>query len=483
MRRPTRALGLASVLAIGGLVAGEARADYPAIAPYVGAYGGAVIPLKDWDLGVEKPAAAPNLPKASGMLGARVGLQIVRPLAIEGEFAWIPLRVDRGDTNTAVAYNANVLVHLLSSDWTPYLLAGVGAYQNLTRVRDGGLGRDWDQRAHAGLGLRGLTNGWLAVRAEVRDVITDGTNDGIGNNFEASIGLDGFLTAAPKPVPDRDKDGIDDAADACPDVAGPAATRGCPDADGDGIIDSQDKCPDQRGVEALGGCPDTDADGTADADDVCPKQAGLAEFKGCPDADKDGIADADDRCPMEAGSVALKGCPDRDGDGLTDAEDACPDRSGPVDLKGCPDSDNDGVIDAEDKCPEVPGLKDNQGCLPDAVKKFTGAIKGINFATGKAKLLADSFKVLDSAVKVMKQYPGLRISIEGHTDNVGKSDDNQKLSLDRAEAVKAYFVGQGVAPDRLKTQGLGDAKPLQDNTTAKGKAANRRIEFVPLGHD
>jgi outer membrane protein OmpA-like peptidoglycan-associated protein len=141
------------------------------------------------------------------------------------------------------------------------------------------------------------------------------------------------------------------------------------------------------------------------------------------------------------------------------------------------------VIDSLDKCPDVPGLKEYDGCIPDAVKKFTGAIKGINFKTGSTELMANSSKVLDAAVKIMQDYPTLRLSIEGHTDNVGKSDANQKLSEGRAESVKTYMTGKGIAADRLKSAGFGDTKPVQDNKTAKGKAANRRIEFTPIGHE
>ena len=82
------------------------------------------------------------------------------------------------------------------------------------------------------------------------------------------------------------------------------------DRDKDGIIDKEDNCPDIAGLAALKGCPDKDGDVIADALDACPDKAGLAEFKGCPDSDGDGIADNVDRCPNEKGVASMKGCPE-----------------------------------------------------------------------------------------------------------------------------------------------------------------------------
>jgi outer membrane protein OmpA-like peptidoglycan-associated protein len=149
-------------------------------------------------------------------------------------------------------------------------------------------------------------------------------------------------------------------------------------------------------------------------------------------------------------------------------------------LAGCPDRDNDGVADADDKCPDITGLKDHEGCLPEAVAKFTGAIKGITFETGSAKILKASNKTLDAAVKVMEEYTSLRLRIEGHTDNVGLPENNMTLSQARADSVKAYFVGKGIDAGRLETAGYGDTKPKESNDTKAGKAVNRRIEFTVI---
>ena len=177
---------------------------------------------------------------------------------------------------------------------------------------------------------------------------------------------------------DKDKDGILDVDDRCPNEAGPEKFKGCPDMDGDGVPDIDDKCIDVKGPVELHGCPpaaDRDKDGIPDATDRCPDDKGPVELKGCPDRDGDGVPDIDDRCPDVKGTVELKGClpaADRDNDGVLDANDRCPDDKGPVEYKGCPDRDGDTIPDIEDKCPDVKGKIELQGCLPEADRDKDG---------------------------------------------------------------------------------------------------------------
>lgn len=107
------------------------------------------------------------------------------------------------------------------------------------------------------------------------------------------------------------------------------------------------------------------------------------------------------------------------------------------------------------------------------------ATQGILFATGKADLQPESRPVLKEIAATMKQHGDLRILIEGHTDNVGSAASNLALSDARAAAVKAALVSEyGVDGGRITTQGLGDTKPSVPNTTAAGRAQNRRVEIV-----
>ncbi|MBV6440760.1 MAG: OmpA family protein [Haliscomenobacteraceae bacterium CHB4] len=282
------------------------------------------------------------------------------------------------------------------------------------------------------------------------------------------------------PKADRDKDGIPDIADMCPDKAGPPKQSGCPDTDSDGVIDLKDKCPDLPGDAATGGCPDSDKDGVTDADDACPTKAGEPELKGCPDSDKDGVADHEDACPMEKGSVTAKGCPDADKDGVTDKEDACPEKKGLSANKGCPDTDGDGVFDHEDRCPEIAGVAAAKGC-PEikAEDKATleRAVKQVQFKTGEDKFLPQSYPTLDEVAALMNKYPGYSLTISGHTDNLGGAETNQSLSERRAYACYLYLMRKDVALSRMSYAGYGESRPIATNSTAAGRAQNRRVEF------
>ncbi|MFN0014384.1 MAG: OmpA family protein [Saprospiraceae bacterium] len=284
-------------------------------------------------------------------------------------------------------------------------------------------------------------------------------------------------TAAAIGCPDYDKDGVPDDNDDCPTLAGGAATNGCPDQDEDSVPDKDDQCPDESGT--VKGCPDRDRDGIPDKEDDCPDEAGTV--KGCPDSDSDGVADKMDKCPRESGPASNGGCPlitDRDGDGVNDDKDPCPDAGGP--FNGCPDTDGDSVPDNLDKCVNSPGPTTNFGC-PE-VKKETKerlefATKNVQFETGKTELKSSSFKILDEIVDILKQYPDYKLDIRGHTDNVGDSDRNLSLSTDRAKTCYDYFVYRGIKAERVRSAGFGDTKPIGDNKRTAGRAKNRRVEF------
>jgi len=282
---------------------------------------------------------------------------------------------------------------------------------------------------------------------------------------------------------DCDYDGIPNRLDKCPGTpyGMPVDATGCiTDKDNDGIADNDDACPEMAGPASTKGCPDTDGDEIADKDDSCPFDKGSIEMKGCPDTDSDGIADKDDKCPKEKGKIELNGCPDSDNDGLADFEDRCPELFGPAVLNGCPDTDGDGIADIDDKCPKEAGLSKNLGCpevKKEVLKIFERALTGIQFETGKDVILKTSFPILDQVVKVMKENPSYNLEINGHTDNVGNAQKNMELSNKRAIAVQNYMISKGVEASRMKAQGFGDTMPVADNKTALGKSKNRRVEF------
>jgi len=104
----------------------------------------------------------------------------------------------------------------------------------------------------------------------------------------------------------------------------------------------------------------------------------------------------------------------------------------------------------------------------------------INFETGKADIKPESQSIVNEIVKMLKQNSDIKISIEGHTDNVGSNNSNQVLSENRAAAVMKAIIAKGIAKSRLSSKGWGASKPIADNRTEEGRAKNRRVEIVKL---
>lgn len=228
---------------------------------------------------------------------------------------------------------------------------------------------------------------------------------------------------------------------------------------------------------------DTDGDGVYDDTDKCAETpSGVkTDAMGCPmDSDADGIADYVDACPAIAGLALHKGCKDTDGDGLADPNDRCPEITGALDAKGCPDGDKDGVVDLDDKCPAVAGLVENKGCpkVDDkTLKVLSTALTGLKFETGSAVIKKSSLPVLNKVVEVMKSHSEYKLDIAGHTDKSGDATKNLALSKARAQAAKDYLVSKGIVESNITSDGFGSEVPVADNTTAAGKAKNRRVEF------
>lgn len=256
---------------------------------------------------------------------------------------------------------------------------------------------------------------------------------------------------------------------------------GSGDRDRDGIPDDRDLCPDEPedfdGYNDLDGCPDpdNDGDGIPDADDACPNRA----------EDFDGFQD-EDGCPD----------PDNDGDGIYDGRDQCPDEAedfdGWQDQDGCPDLDNDqdGVLDGEDRCPRTPPNTqvDEFGCevatpeiktavVAPALASTSSIIEGVNFISGSAELTPSSLGILIALAQTLNEDRSLRYEIQGHTDSTGDAAFNRLLSQKRAESVRSSLIQMGIAADRLTAVGYGGEKPVADNTTSGGRAANRRVEL------
>jgi OOP family OmpA-OmpF porin len=293
---------------------------------------------------------------------------------------------------------------------------------------------------------------WLGGGWKLRGGVAFGLSRGVGSPLVRGVaGLEWVQTDEPPP-PDRDRDGVLDREDACPDVPGVRTddpkTNGCPaptDRDGDGVIDPEDACPDVPGVR-------TDDPAT----------------NGCPPPP-----------------------PDRDGDGIIDAEDACPDVPGvktdDPKTNGCPppppDRDGDTVLDPDDACPDVPGLvttdPKTNGCPPARIEKAQIIIvEQIKFKFNSAVILPESETILLAVREILATHPEItKVRVEGHTDNKGKARYNKRLSQRRAQAVVKWLVKSGIAKKRLYSIGYGMERPIDTNDTEEGRQNNRRVEF------
>lgn len=114
----------------------------------------------------------------------------------------------------------------------------------------------------------------------------------------------------------------------------------------------------------------------------------------------------------------------------------------------------------------------------DALNKDGFIALYINFDTNKATIKPESQSTVDQIALLMKNNPDLKVSIEGHTDNTGTAANNNILSQQRADSVKAAVVKQGINVSRMTTKGWGQDKPVADNRTEEGRAKNRRVEIV-----
>ena len=357
------------------------------------------------------------------------------------------------------------------SKLNPYLTIGGGVLlwdlmlndnsengQQNTPMIDGGLGLEWFLSEVFGIDLSAHYQ-YLANQ----DQDMSGLGDVQTGTVEARLGMNFYFGGKR----DTDKDGILDKIDNCPNEAEDFDNfqdeDGCPDVDNDkdGVADTVDKCPGVAGPEANRGCPDvdTDKDGVVNRLDKCRRAP----------EDVDGFQD-EDGCPD----------PDNDKDGVPDTLDKCRDVAGISENNGCPDvdSDNDGIVDRLDKCPSNPGVAETQGCpLTKEITKEGLVLKGVNFQTGKAVILPNSFVILDSVVRSLRDWSEVRVEIQGHTDSRGSQTTNQLLSQQRAEAVMQYFIASGISASRLTAIGYGPDMPVSDNRTAAGRAMNRRVEL------
>ncbi len=337
--------------------------------------------------------------------------------------------------------------------WNPYGLLGIGTMDTEVPGKSAA-----NLLASAGGGvMHTLNERGIALRVDARYRYDDDNSSRAGQssfadwvfNVGLAIPFGGKTQAAAVPVGDSDGDGVNDADDRCADT--PAGTpvdgTGCMvDADHDGVTDSKDRCPKTPAARKV-------------------------NAQGCEiDSDRDGVVDDLDRCPgTPAGmKVSALGCEmDSDADGIVDSKDQCAgSRAGDkVDPNGCLSAMDQSV---------PPGLT-------FSVTGETFTLRGVTFEYDSALLTRASSTVLTGIAATLRDRPELRIEISGHTDNRGTEPYNTALSQQRAEAVRAFLVKNGVAEANVEAKGYGPTRPIADNGSKEGQAQNRRVELRVLG--
>lgn len=304
----------------------------------------------------------------------------------------------------------------------------------------------------------------------------DDDNDGLTNGEERRYGTD------PK-NPDTDKDGLKDGEEVKRYRTNPLRF----DTDGDGLSDGDEVTKYKTNPTKV----DTDGDGLGDGDEVLKYKTDPLK----PDTDGDLLSDGDEVTLYKTNPLKV----DTDGDGLsdydevftykTDPNNADTDKDGLSDgeevqryhtnpLK--PDTDGGGVSDGEEVKRGTNPLdpSDDFPAAPIKLEKGKAVVlEGVTFETGSARLSSSSEVTLHRALQALLENPRVKVEIAGYTDSQGSITTNERLSRTRAQTVKTWLTMRGIPSSRLTVVGYGSKQPIATNTTAEGRAKNRRIEF------
>ena len=397
----------------------------------------------------------------------------------------------------------------------PYLYAGGGAMMYMGMD---GLGNPApDSKTHVsvhvpvGVGVEGFVSPRVSIGMELGlRILSEDVETRKGDVLDSYAMLKGGarIYFGTTELGDDDKDGLSTREEG---FWGTAANKA--DTDGDGLNDGEE-------VRLYGTNPsnkDTDGDGLTDGEEVSVHTTDPTKA----DTDSDGLSDGDEVSRYTTDPLKL----DTDGDGLTDGEEQLEYETDPL----ASDSDSDGLSDGDEvknqktnpnkadtdadalsDTAEVNQYKTNPivadtdgGGIDDGTEVKNGTdplnpkddrsaeelvlergrtivMSGVTFSSGSVELTRESQWILDRSFIALIVDPDLKVEIVGYTDNVGDPDENRRLSLRRAQAVRSYLINRGIVAGRLRAAGKGMADPIAPNDTPEGRAKNRRIEFHVL---
>ncbi len=373
-------------------------------------------------------------------------------------------------------FDLRLLISPLSDDsWNPYLYGGIGILhydvQKYPMVpTPGAPPNGWKGVVPFGVGVQ------IPFVEHVMFEVSGGYNYTFSDDLDALRvdGKDGFwgfligltATGGESALADADNDGLTNK-----EERELGTDPHNPDTDGDGLSDGDEVHKYHTDPLKV----DTDGDGLTDGDEVLKYHTDPLNK----DSDGDGLTDGDEILKYHTDPLNK----DTDGDGLSDGDEVMKYHTDPLkkDTDGGTVDDGTEVargtnpLDPKDDVPVKPEEKKEE--LKTEVGKAI-VLEGIVFKTGSAEITPQSEDILVKAYNTLNDNPEIEVQINGYTDNVGKRSANMKLSQERADAVKQFLVGKGIAASRMVTQGFGPDKPIASNKTADGKQKNRRIEFL-----
>jgi OOP family OmpA-OmpF porin len=321
-------------------------------------------------------------------------------------------------------------------------------------------------------------------------------------------------TMGKAPVPDTDGDGLTDDLDTCPTdpevVNAFADTDGCPDALANLVVSvvNEDGQPVEGATVTLGGQTfTTTATGQLELADRMPTESvgGGATHPFYYEAKLDPVALAEGR---NEAKIVLKYLPGKvrvitksNGGAILDARVTL-DGPAPMDPRNVGEDGQEVfelrpgdwrlLVSAEAFGTERRDVKINPGetslviievvlypAKAEVKQTEIVILEKVNFDFDKDTILASSLPLLDQVSNVLLEHPEIKVvEVQGHTDDKGNDQYNLDLSQRRVESVRAYLIQKGVAPERLVAKGYGETQPIASNKTEKGRATNRRVQFI-----